>query len=48
MSLLHHLYASVSYLYLDALAFHLLFIKTSTLPQTADKKKMKPAWLNLA
>lgn len=38
MSLLHHLYASVSYLYLDALAFHLLFIKTSKLPQTADKK----------
>lgn len=38
MSLLHHLYASVSYLYLDALAFHLLSIKTSKLPQTADKK----------
>lgn len=29
----------LSYLYLDALAFHLLFIKTSKLPQTADKKK---------
>lgn len=28
----------LSYLYLDALAFHLLFIKTSKLPQTADKK----------